>query len=93
MRAMLGICSVMLTILAGCAVYSRGDFNPFTSYGATGVAYEESTCNAKDKNGNCLKVTCKADSAANCDAWAAACLRVDGYFQGSSAGGTCSKIL
>ena len=92
MRGMLAIVSAMLIVLAGCAAYSVGAINPLTGYGGA-VPLIEQGCSFKAKSGECMKAWCKADSAGSCDDWAAGCLRVGAYYQGSSSGGTCSKIL
>ncbi|HEY3910768.1 MAG TPA: hypothetical protein VGM07_12865 [Stellaceae bacterium] len=76
----------------GFAMNPRASINPFTSYGSA-TPYAEFGCSAKDKDGNCLQATCKADAQSNCDDRAAGCLRNDGYLKGSSEGGTCTKIL
>ena len=70
----------------------RGAINPFTNYGP-GTPYAEFGCSAKDKDGQCLKATCKADAQSNCNDWAAGCLNHDGYLQGTSDSATCSRIL
>lgn len=84
------LCAAGVAALTGCTMNQQGTINPFTNYGS-GTPYAE--CSFKDEDGNCLKATCKADAQSNCDDWAAGCLRNDGYLQGSSEGGTCSKIL
>jgi len=92
MRLIFFLCAVSVAALTGCTMNPQGTINPFTNYGPS-TPYAEFGCSAKDKDGNCLKATCKADAASNCDDWAAGCLRNDGYLQGSSEGATCSKIL
>jgi hypothetical protein len=90
MRLMFALGIISIAALTGCTMNPQGTINPFTNYG---TPYAEFGCAAKEKDGNCLKATCKADAQSNCDDWAAGCLRHDGYLQGSSEGGTCSKIL
>ena len=92
MRGTLAIILVMLAILAGCATYSLGAINPLTGYGVA-IPLIEQGCSYTAKNGECMKAWCKADAAGSCDDWAAGCLRVGAYYQGSSSGGTCSKVL
>lgn len=93
MYRMLGICSVILIILGGCALYSRDSIDPFKSYGPNRVSYAIITCVAHDNKGNCVKVTCVADDYDDCKLWATACLGVGGYYSGSSESGTCSRVL
>ncbi len=92
MRLILCISGISLLLLGGCVMNSRNNANPFTSYGRADP-YFESECTVKANNGDCVKATCKEDAVSNCNDWAAGCLTHDGYFQGSSAGGTCSKIM
>lgn len=88
--------AISLLILTACAMNParamnlRANVNPFKSYGAT--AYFKSECTTKI-NGDCVAAKCKQDAESNCDVWAAGCLKNDGYFKGSSEGGTCSKIM
>jgi hypothetical protein len=78
-------------MLAAC-VNPRQNINPLTQYGGANP-YFESECTVKTSGGECVKATCKEDAVSNCNDWAAGCLNHDGYYQGSSSGGTCSKIL
>jgi hypothetical protein len=92
MRLMFFLCAAGMAASTGCTMNQEAAINPFTNYGS-GTPYAEFGCSFKDKAGDCLKATCKADAQSNCDDWAAGCLRNDGYLQGSSGGATCSKIL
>jgi hypothetical protein len=67
-------------------------FNPFKDYNETSLPFQ-AECTAKDSDGKCLKATCKKDADSDCTLFAAGCLRVDGYYAGSSDGGSCSRIL
>jgi hypothetical protein len=91
MRWLKWTCSAALLILTAC-VNPRQNTNPLTDYGGANP-YFESECTVKTSSGECVKATCKEDAVSNCNDWAAGCLNHDGYYQGSSAGGTCSKIL
>jgi hypothetical protein len=92
MRSPVWICSAILLTLAACGRNPKQNVNPFTDYGRAST-YFESECTVKTNNGDCVKATCKEDAVSNCNDWAAGCLNHDGYYQGSSSGGTCSKIL
>ncbi|HXC90763.1 MAG TPA: hypothetical protein VNV18_11425 [Stellaceae bacterium] len=92
MRLILFACAVSQLIMAGCVMNPKAGVDPFKDYGKADP-YFESECTVKANNGECVKATCKEDAVSNCDDWVAGCLNHDGYFQGSSAGGTCSKIL
>ncbi|MBV9653010.1 MAG: hypothetical protein JOZ42_00455 [Acetobacteraceae bacterium] len=89
LQGALGICLLMM---AGCAGPPGRTIDPLTKYGKADP-YFESECTVKDKAGDCLKATCKEDAVSNCNDWAAGCLNHDGAYQGTSAGGTCTKVL
>ena len=91
MRLPISLGGVGLLALGACVANPAVTLNPFTTTGKT--AYFTSQCDVKTSGGECVKASCKADAQSNCNDWAAGCLNHDGYFQGSSAGGTCSKIL
>jgi hypothetical protein len=90
MRLLFSLGVIGIAGLSGCTMNAPGAIDPFTNYG---TPYAEFGCSYKDKDGHCLKATCKADAQSNCDDWAAGCLRHDGYLQGTSESATCSKIL
>lgn len=92
MRLPASLCGAGLLAMTACVANPLATYNPFTDYG-TKTAYFTSQCDVKASNGECVKASCKADEKSNCNDWAVGCLNHDGYFQGTGAGGTCSKIL
>ena len=92
MRLSLFACAIGLSVLAAACVATPGNnINPFKDYGSKTV-YFTMEC-TKKINDECVQATCKQDQASNCGDFAKGCLNNDGYYQGSGAGGTCSKIL
>lgn len=91
MRLPISLGGVGLLGLTACVANPPVAVNPFTTTGQT--PYFTSQCDVKTSGGECVKASCKADAQSNCNDWVAGCLSHDGYFQGSSEGGTCSKIL
>lgn len=84
---------VAALIVGACRPQDPSNVDPMNISGDTGQLRRTLTCEAKDSAGNCVKKSCKKDDEGDCRTYAGYCLDAGHHWNGTSDGGTCSKVL
>ena len=84
----------MFILLGACAKsHHAGDVLGTAKPGTT-VVYATTECTAPNSDGvRCNKKTCKQDKESDCQEFAKGCLEYGNYYQGTSEGGACSRVV